>query len=114
MKSIADFARKPELIQIVLDHPEIVEEFGEPVIFYMKDYVDINTYFDFFKYQSDNDNGLNQVLQKIILKEDGSPVLGTEDTLPIRLAVGALSKINENLGKLKTKPSMSETGILQS
>jgi hypothetical protein len=114
MKNIADFAKKPELIQIVLDHPEIVEEFGEPVIFYMKDYVDINTYFEFFKNQTDNDNGLNQVLQKIILKENGEPVLGADDTLPIRLAIGALSKINENLGKSNTKSLTSETGTPQS
>lgn len=111
MKSIGEFARKPELIQIVLDSEEIIKEFGEPVIFYMKDYLDINTYFEFFRNQADETSqGLNVILQKIILNDRGERVLGDDDTLPVQLAVGALTKINDNLGKLKTKPLTNEIG----
>jgi hypothetical protein len=110
MKSIGNFAKKPELVQIVLDSPDIREEFGDEVVFYMKDYVDINTYFDFFRNQTDNAYGLNEIIRRMILNEQGEPILGKDDALPVNLAVAALSKINENLGKLKTKPLMSETG----
>jgi hypothetical protein len=114
MKNISNFAKRPELVQIILDNEDIITEFGEPVIFYMKDYVDISTYFDFFRSQTDNVTGLNVILRKIILNEQGQPVLKEDEALPINLAVGALSKINENLGKSKTKPLMSETGTVQS
>jgi len=110
MKSIKDFAKRPELVQMVLDTEDIIQEFGEPVIFYMKDYVDINTYFEFFRSQTDNVNGLNKILREIVLNEQGERVIGDDEALPVQLAVGALSKINENLGKLKTKPLMNETG----
>ena len=114
MKSISEFAKKPQLVEIVLDNEDIINEFGEAVIFYMHDYVDINTYFEFFRSQSENGTGLNELLRKIILNAEGQPVLGAYDALPVKLAVGALAKINDNLGKLKTKPLMSETGNPQS
>jgi hypothetical protein len=114
MKSIEQYARKPELLEIILDDSDIIEEFGEEVIFYMKDYVDINTYFDFYQSQSQNGTGLNELLRKIILNKQGEPVLKEDQALPVKLAVGALAKINLNLGKSKTKSLMSETGNPQS
>jgi hypothetical protein len=115
MKSISEFAKTPELIEITLDNEDIVKEYGDPITFYMKDYVDINTYFDFFRAQGDgNNNELTKILVKLILNKEGKPALGDGQALPVDLAVAALSKINENLGKLKTKPLMSETGIPQS
>lgn len=110
MKNLADFAKKPDLIEITLDTPDIVEEFGEPVKFYMNDYLDITTYFDFYRAQANADGSLETCLRKILLNDQGQPCLSEGFTLPINLAVAVLAKVNENLGKLKTKPSTSETG----
>jgi hypothetical protein len=57
---------------------------------------------------------LNEVLKKLIVNKDGQPALKEGQALPVDLAVAALSKINENLGKSKTKSLMSETGTPQS
>jgi hypothetical protein len=114
MKNISEFAKTPELLEIKIDTPEIVAEYGEPIVFYMKDYVDINTYFDFFRAQTEKDGALDSVLRKIVLNAEGKPCIKEGNTLPVDLAVAVLSKVNENLGKLKTKPLMSETGIPQS
>jgi hypothetical protein len=115
MKSLTEFARKPQLIEIVLDNEDIVKEYGEPIVFYMNDFVDINTYFDFFRSQTDGKNsGLNQVLKRIILNKEGQPVMGDDEALPVDLAIAVLGKVNENLGKSKTKPLMNETGNPQS
>jgi hypothetical protein len=113
MKSLAEFAKKPELIKITIDTPEIVEEYGEPVVFFMKDFVDINTYFDFFRAQTEG-NSLDTMLHKIILNEQGESCLKEGHTLPINLSIAVLTKVNENLGKSKTKSLMSETGNPQS
>jgi hypothetical protein len=115
MKSIKEFARKPQLVELVLDGEDIIAEYGEPITFWMTDYVDINTYFDFFKSQSDNGGGdqLNFLMRKIIKNDQGESVLGEDEALPIDIAVAALTKINETLGKSKTKSLMSETGIPQ-
>lgn len=111
MKSLTEFAKTPELLEIVLDTEDIVKEYGEPIVFYMKDFVDINTYFDFFRSQADGNNaGLTAILRKLILNSEGKPVLTQDQELPVDLSIAALSKINENLGKSKTKSLMSETG----
>jgi hypothetical protein len=110
MKSISEFARKPELIKIELDDPAVIEEFGDTVVFYMKDFVDINTYFDFFQSQSENHGRIGAILQKLILNEKGEPVLKEGEELPATLAVLALTKVNEALGKSKTKPSTNTAG----
>lgn len=111
MKSISEFAKTPELMEIVLDSEDIIAEYGEPVVFYMKDFVDINTYFDFFRSQAEgNGEGLNEVIRKLILNKEGNTVLGPGQALPVDLAVAVLGKINENLGKSKTKSLTKEAG----
>lgn len=110
MKSLTEFAKKPQLIEIVLDDADIVEEFGEPVVFYIKDYVDITTYFDFYKAQAEERHRLNEVLNRLVLDKDGNPMLQPDEVLPLNLSVSVLAKINDNMGKSKTKPSMKETG----
>lgn len=110
MKSIQDFARQPTLLKIELDTPEIREEFGDTVIFYMKDFVDINTYFEFYRSQSENSDNLAVILKRLILNESGQPVIQEGFELPATLAIAALSRINDILGKSEPKPSTSETG----
>ena len=111
---INTFARKPELIQIVLDDESIVKEYGDTITFYMKDFVDINTYFDFFKSQTAKEgNELNVLMRKIILNKEGKPALAEDEGLPIDIAVSALQRINDTLGKSKAKASTPENGPQQ-
>ena len=115
MKSIAEFARKPQLIEIVLDDETIMENYGETITFYIKDYVDIATYFDFFKSQGDGKGDqLNELLRKIILNADGVPVMKEDESIPVDIMISALTRINETLGKSRTKSLAKETGTLPS
>lgn len=108
---INKYAKKPELIKVELDDEALIEAYGEPVTFWMLDFLDINTYFDFFKSQNSNqDDKLNQIIRKIILKEDGTPALASDEALPIDISIAALIKINEILGKSKTKSSENQIG----
>lgn len=111
MKNIGNFTKPPELLEIVLDGEDIVHEYGEPIVFWMKDFVDITTYFNFYRAQSEGNSGvLDDILRTLILDKNGKPAIKEGHALPVDIAVGALSKINENLGKLKTKPSTSTIG----
>jgi hypothetical protein len=111
---IKKLAKKPELIEIVIDDETIVKDYGESITFWMKDQVDINTYFDFFRSQNEKDGGeLGQVLAKLILTKDGKPVLGEGETLPIDITVLALTKINETLGKSTARSSTQKVGTQQ-
>lgn len=111
--NISEFAKKPELTKIEIKNEDIIEAYG-PVFFYVYDKLDITTYFDFFKSQSEqNGNQLNAVLRKLILDENGKPSMSDEQLLPIDLTIAAISAINEQLGKSATKSLASTTGKLQ-
>lgn len=108
---IKKFAKKAELVEIVLDDEAIVKEYGEPITFYMKDFVDVNTYFDFFRSQSQKSGEELQILMsKIILDKDGKQVLGEDEQFPIDISIAALTKINECLGKSRTKLQSQDPG----
>lgn len=108
---IKKLAKKPELIEVVIDEEAIVKEYGEPITFYMKDFVDINTYFDFFRSQNEKSGDeLNKILASLILNKEGKPVLAEGEGFPIDITIGALTKINETLGKSRTKSSIQKTG----
>lgn len=108
---IKNLARKPQLIAVELNDEGIVETYGESIKFWMMDYVDISTYFDFFKAQGEgNGDQLNVLLRKIILNEQGKSAIGDDEKLPVDIAVAALTKINETLGKSNPKSSTKKTG----
>lgn len=110
---ISKFAKKPELIKVEIDDEDIVKEYGDSITFYIYDNVDISTYFDFYKVQQEQDGiKLQALMRKIILKEDATPALAADEMLPMDLTLAALVKINENLGKSKTKSLTQETGNL--
>jgi hypothetical protein len=102
--NIKDFARKPQLVEVTIDDEDIVTAYGEAITFYMMDFVKITTYFDFFRSQSENDGDrLNDILRKIILNAQGEPALKDDEILPIDICIAALTRINQTLGKSKTK-----------
>jgi hypothetical protein len=113
--NITNFVKKPQLIEIAIDDSDIVENYGEAVKFWMKDHIDLDTYFDFYRYQRESSSEqLMATLRKIILKEDGSKAVADDEVLPLDLTLAVLVRVNDNLGKSGTKKSNKETGILQS
>jgi len=112
--NINELAKKPQLEQVTLDDPDLVETYGETITFWMYDHVDINTYFDFYKYQSEqNGELLMSALRKIILNAEGQPAMDDNTVLPVDVSLAALTKINEHLGKSRAKLSKKEVGTPQ-
>lgn len=111
MKAIKEFAKKPELIEIKLNDQDILDIYGEEVSFWMKDHIDLGTYFDFYKFQRDSsDENLMNTLRRLILTAEGKPAITEEEVLPIDLTLAVMVKINEHLGKSKTRLSQKEVG----
>jgi hypothetical protein len=108
---ISKLAKKPELIEVVLDDEDIVKEYSEPVVFYIYDSVDLHTYFDFYKVQQDQDGTkLTSLMRDLIKTAEGKPAVKADEMLPIDITMAALIKINELLGKSKPKSLTEETG----
>lgn len=97
---------KPQLIEVVLDDKDLVQEYGEPITFWMYNHLDIKTYFDFFSAQSERDTDkLLNIIRSIIRDQDGREVLGPDDQLPIDIFTETIIGISRYLGKSKTKNS---------
>jgi len=111
MKNLKELARKPQLIEIILDDKDIVESYGDCINFWVYDQVDLNSYFEFFKSQGDGDGkAMETVLQSLVLNEQGQPMLDEGETFPIDLTVAMLGKLGEILGKSRTKSSTPKPG----
>ena len=112
---ISTLAKKPELVKLEINDEDIVKEFGEPITFWIMDQIDVSTYFNFYKFQQNQDSDLlMEVLRKIILKEDGKPAIAKEQVLPVNLTLAVLVKVNDFLGKSNTKATEETTGNTQS
>ena len=109
--NIKEFASKPQLIEMVLDSPDLVEKYGEPITFYTYNIVRMSTYFDFFNARSNNEfANLDKMMKAMILDKDGKQVLENDEDLPIDIAAAAINKIGEILGKSQSKTSTQTTG----
>jgi hypothetical protein len=97
--------RKPELLEVRIDDKEIIDSYGDSITFYMQNHLDIMTYFDFYRSQTQNDGqAFQKILQKIVLNKKGESILADDEVLPIDITLAVLAKVNEVLGKSKTRP----------
>jgi hypothetical protein len=103
---ISNLAKTPKLAKLDIDDQEIIDAYGETVSFWMIDHLDVSMYFNFYKVQQ-HENGelLNEILRKLILKEDGTPALLEGEVFPTDITLAILMKVNDFLGKSKAKTS---------
>lgn len=112
---ITKLVQKPKLIELQVDSKEVLDSIGEPVSFWMKEHLDLGTYFDFYKFQQDqNLNQLTEILRRVVLDSQGNPAIAEDEVLPIEVTLAILFKINDYVGKPKAKVSNTEGGTAQS
>lgn len=111
---IQQFVSTPKLVEIVLDDKDLVETYGEPVTFYAYDIVPMGMYFEFFNARSKSEyDALGRLIRKMILNEQGQPVMTEQQDLPMDIMAQAITKIGEILGKSLSKTSTQKTGEVQ-
>ena len=108
---ISKLAKKPQLARVEISDADIVEAYGDSIVFWMMDEIDIATYFNFYRLQQSEDSKqLNDLLRRIILNEDGKPALAEDEVFPVNITLAVLVAINNFLGKLNTKQEEKTTG----
>jgi hypothetical protein len=108
---ISKLARRPEIVRFELDDADFVETYGEPIVFFMLDHIGLGTYFDFHQVQQSRDDAeLQAIFRKIIVREDGTPAIESDQVLPVNISLAILLKINQHLGKSEAQASTSKTG----
>lgn len=111
MKNIKDFASIPKLIRIELNDSDLLERYGESIVFYTHDVVGLSTYFEFFNARAEAQfENLGKILKRLILLENGKPALADNEDLPIDIAAAAINKIGEILGKSQSRTSIQKVG----
>lgn len=95
---LAELAAKPQLMKLTVDDPRIVEKYGEEIEFYVKDRQDMDTFMALAKLDQENFADIAVLVQKMILDEEGNPVISDEKTLPVDIMVKVIEKVVFNLG----------------
>ena len=89
---------KPQLIEITISDEDIIEMYGEAVTFYMKDHLDIQTYFDFYKHQRESNlDELIVIVKKILMNKSGKLILSKDETLPVVLMSRVIGAIGDQM-----------------
>lgn len=111
---ITKLAKKPKVTRLEITEQDIIDKYKEPIVFYMLDELDLSTYFEFYKLQHNQESALlNDLLRRLILKEDGTPALAQDEIFPVDIILAVLVRINDFLGKKQpevAKEATSETG----
>jgi|TARA_R110000803_G_scaffold135387_2_gene202394 hypothetical protein len=95
---ITELTAKPTLTKIILDDEELVTKYGEEIEFWVWDRQPLEKYVAMA--QNGGDTGAVMDLAKdMILDEKGNLVMEGDNTLPSDIAMRALTKVIETLGK---------------
>ena len=97
---LAQLATKPQLVQITINDSHTVETYGEPVEFYIYDRQDMATYMELSKLEGADIATVTSILSKLVLDENGAPILNEENLLPIDLMVKVVEEVAQRLGNL--------------
>lgn len=101
---LKDLAAKPTLLKVVVEKEAIVKAYGEPLEFYMWDRQDLPTFLQLATMRDDPVQ-LFEIIRKLVLDEDGKPVLEADDRLPVDIMVPVIETVVERLTNFTPKTS---------
>jgi hypothetical protein len=95
---LKSLAKKPELIEVVLDDEQTVKEYNEPITFYTWDRVPLDVFSKLAAANQNNAAEMVDTVRRLILDEEGREVLAKDQMLPQNILIKAIAKIVERLG----------------
>jgi hypothetical protein len=96
---LSQLASKPQLIKVSLDDTDVVEEYGEALDFWIYDRQDMDTFVKMATLDSSQFDKITEIVNKMMLDEDGTQINKDGNTLPTPLMMKAIQKVVETLGK---------------
>jgi len=90
---------KPQLIKILVDDEETVKAYGEAVEFWIYDRQPMDIFVRLASVKADNVGDLFELVNKMILDEEGKPILTNDEMLPMDVLTKVIGKVVERLGK---------------
>ena len=96
---LEQLAAKPKLIKILIDSPEVIEEFGEEIEFYTWDRQPMNTFIKLAAVDTANYATVMEAVKELVLNEQGQPIITDTNMLPAKVLMLCINKIIDSLGK---------------
>jgi len=96
---LSELAKEPQLIKCSINKPELVEKYGEELEFYIYDRQPLDVFARLANAEKGEMSGMTEVIKMLILDEEGKPIVGGNNVLPMDVLVEAVSIIGSELGK---------------
>lgn len=95
---LSELSQKPKLIKILIDKKEIVKKYGEELEFHIYDRQPLDVFTKLANAKEDT-AGVTELIQEMILDENGQPVVKDGNILPLDVIMEAVTLITKELGK---------------
>jgi hypothetical protein len=96
---LTQLSAKPQLVKIELSDEEIIQQFNEPLEFWIWDRQPLDQFIRLAQMKSENLGDLVEVVNSMVLDEEGKRVLEGENMLPTNIMTKVIGKVVETLGK---------------
>ena len=96
---LTQLSKKPELIKLELADEDTVKEYGEPLEFWIYDRTDMDVFVRMATLKPEDFGSMVEIVNKLILDEDGTPVVKEGYLLPTNILSRVIAKVVETLGK---------------
>lgn len=95
---LSELSQKPKLIKILISKKEIVKKYGEELEFHIYDRQPLDVFTKLANAKEDT-AGVTELIQSMILDENGDPVVKDGNILPLDVIMEAVTLITKELGK---------------
>ena len=96
---LTQLAAKPQLIKLTLDDEGIREKYGDALEFWIYDRQPMSQFVKLAQMRSENFGEVVEVINGMILDEDGTPIIKDGMVLPTDIMTRVVGLIVETLGK---------------
>jgi hypothetical protein len=96
---LTQLSAKPQLVKIELSDEEIIQQFNEPLEFWIWDRQPLDQFIRLAQMKSENLGDLVEVVNSMVLDEEGKRILEGENMLPTNIMTKVIGKVVETLGK---------------
>ena len=112
---LSEIAKAPKLIKIVLDKEKIVEEYGEPLEFFIYDRQPLEVFGRLANAEKENFSEIADLMKDLILDEEGNPVMSEDKQLPFDIVVATMGEVSQTPGEVTNhavRPGDSDTNFI--
>jgi hypothetical protein len=96
---LTQLSKKPELVKVELTDEETIKEYGEPLEFWIYDRTGMDVFVKMATMKSEDFGDMVDLVNKMILDEDGTPIVKDGYLLPSNILTRVIGKVVETLGK---------------